>query len=174
MKLTGAHTVVNASLQTEEGWSDGVTLFLFLLSVNTCMLYSHKQHKLCQAFRIFFLEVPCLFCWHKRKWTRTGRRRNLQKRKSVVYFKNQKIITSLLRNPQCKSTSASTIAKKVSFQIDRNALFLQYQLFIQVTLHLLGTHPLWGHLLWNAAVVISDVFDSAEFAMAGRKCVVAS
>jgi nicotinamide N-methyltransferase len=30
----------------------------------------------------------------------------------------------------------------------------------EVKLNMVGSHPLWGHMLWNAAIVIAEYIDS--------------
>eukprot|EP01087_Luapelamoeba_hula_P008727 TRINITY_DN2204_c0_g1_i1.p1 TRINITY_DN2204_c0_g1~~TRINITY_DN2204_c0_g1_i1.p1 ORF type:complete len:304 (+),score=49.18 TRINITY_DN2204_c0_g1_i1:184-1095(+) len=32
-----------------------------------------------------------------------------------------------------------------------------------VVIHLLGSHPLWGHMLWNASIALADYMDSPDF-----------
>eukprot|EP01120_Amphizonella_sp_Union-15-10_P006302 TRINITY_DN1_c0_g1_i4.p1 TRINITY_DN1_c0_g1~~TRINITY_DN1_c0_g1_i4.p1 ORF type:complete len:259 (+),score=40.02 TRINITY_DN1_c0_g1_i4:82-858(+) len=39
-----------------------------------------------------------------------------------------------------------------------------------LSLSLVGSHPLWGHFLWNAAKVLTEVLENPDFHLAG-KCV---
>jgi len=78
-----------------------------------------------------------------------------------------KIITSHHQNPLFRNTCEKETVKKVR-NVDVSLIILT-ALSLLVVLHLLGTHPLWGHLLWNAAVVLSDLLDGPEFSMQGKK-----
>ncbi|KAJ2742640.1 Protein N-terminal and lysine N-methyltransferase efm7, partial [Coemansia sp. BCRC 34301] len=38
----------------------------------------------------------------------------------------------------------------------------------QITVNLLGTHPLWGHYLWNAAKVFANYLDEHKHIVQGK------
>jgi hypothetical protein len=39
----------------------------------------------------------------------------------------------------------------------------------EIKIHMVGSHPLWGHLLWNAAIVIAEEIDARRIDVRGKR-----